>query len=319
MQFPSAVVGDVLIRARLTAGFLEGGRAESTHFKAGPPAVNVASTEIIKLDDLATADEVDVNPLRAHVTDDYGHPVAGQDIVFTIDSGLAKFKNNKFSGVTDANGNVDIELISKVAGKSRISATVNGVPFIFNNPVRVTFVADVPQTGNPATKLFLGTNLARADGIATNSVRAHIVDANGNPVPGTNVTFIIETGTASFAITNPVPTDVNGDAIMTFVSTVAGNVRVRASVNGNLIANFIGISFTAGPPDVTNTFTGLLVTGNGAIANDIATNQVTARIRDQYGNAVNLANVEFFIYQGVGRLIGITTKKPTRAALYPLI
>jgi adhesin/invasin len=315
LQFPSSVVGDVLIRARITTGFLEGGRSESTHFKAGPPAVNVASTEIIKLNDFAIANEVDIDHLRAHVTDENGHPVAGQDIVFTIDSGLAKFKNNKFSGVTDANGNFDIELISKVAGKTRIWATVNGVPFNFGNPARVNFKADVPSTSNPLTKLFLVTNLARADNIATNSVRAHVVDANGNPVIGTDVTFIIETGTATFAVPNPVATDANGDAIITFVSKVAGNVKIRASVGGNLISNTIGTSFIAGPPDVTNTFTGLLVTANGAIANDVATNQVTARIRDKYGNAVNLANVEFFIFQGVGRLIGATIKQTNPSGL----
>ncbi len=56
---------------------------------------------------------------------------------------------------------------------------------------------------------------AVADDAAVTSVKAHIVDANGNPVPGATVTFTIATGTATIVETNPVTTDANGDAIIT--------------------------------------------------------------------------------------------------------
>ncbi|AXY77769.1 hypothetical protein D3H65_28960 [Paraflavitalea soli] len=308
VPFPSLIVGTVSIQAYVNGDPFIHGSPAVTYFVAAPPTVNTPTTRLSVLTTNAIANNSATNSVRAHITDAYGHPIAGQTIAFSIASGIASFVGPS-SLTTDANGNADISLISTIAGNVNITATMNGINIPNGSPATVTFVADVPQTNNPLTALSVVTNNAVANGIATNSVKAHVVDANGNIVANQPVVFTIFSGTANFVGSTTVNTDASGNAVIALNSTVAGNVKITARVNGVFIiyGSPANVTFTAGPPDVTAASTGLLVITNNAIANGAATNSVRARIRDINGNAVANATVVFNILSGTGTIVGSST------------
>ncbi|MDF2192169.1 Ig-like domain-containing protein [Paraflavitalea sp. CAU 1676] len=304
-SFGSIIPGDRQVEAKVNGIAFK--KKAMTYFKAPPPDVTVTTTYLDDIITGAKANNTAINEVYAHITDKYGNPIKDAEVDFTIASGVATNKG-PLKIKTDAAGNAYLQLVSTVAGTVTITAKVNGVEIVNGRPATVQFVADDPSTSNPLTLLTVVDNNRTANGVATNSVKAHLVDANGNPVSGANVTFEIVSGTATFTIPNPVATDAAGNAIITLSSTVAGNVKIRALVNGSVISGSpVGVSFLADVPSVANQFTGLLVMANGAIANNTASDIVTARIRDANGNAVNNASVEFFIYSGVGSFLGSST------------
>ena len=132
------------------------------------------------------------------------------------------------------------------------------------------------------------TNNAIANGTATNSVKAHITDANGNPIANQSVVFAIASGTGTFVGSATVTTDASGNATITLTSTVTGNVNITATVNGNNITNGSPaiVTFVSAAPDTSNAATKLTVVTTGALANGTATNSVKAHIADANGNPV---------------------------------
>jgi gliding motility-associated-like protein len=76
---------------------------------------------------------------------------------------------------------------------------------------------------------------ALADGHSTTEVKAHIVDATGQPVADANVVFAIDSGNAQIITPGPYTTDANGDVIIQLTSSTPGNVYVTATVGGKAI------------------------------------------------------------------------------------
>ena len=157
-----------------------------------------------------------------------------------------------------------------------------------------------PSTTAPTTALSVVTTGATADGTSTNSVKAHITDASGNPVPNQTVVFAIASGTGTFVGSATVTTDASGNATITLTSTVAGNVNITATVNGNNIPNGspATVQFVVGAPSTTAPTTALSVVTTGATANGTATNSVKAHITDANGNPVANQTIVFAIASG---------------------
>ena len=93
--------------------------------------------------------------------------------------------------------------------------------------------------------LKVDTDLAPANGTATNEVQAFVADANDNPLAGESVTFIADNGAT--IITASVITDTDGIASTSLSSTSAGVSNVTASVNDSsqsVAATFLATEFT---------------------------------------------------------------------------
>ncbi|MFB4557192.1 Ig-like domain-containing protein, partial [Enterobacter hormaechei subsp. steigerwaltii] len=71
---------------------------------------------------------------------------------------------------------------------------------------------------------------AVANGTATNSVRAVVTDARGNPVAGAAVSFAADNG-ATIAAGGT--TGADGSVTVTLTSLTAGQSTVTASINGS--------------------------------------------------------------------------------------
>jgi len=307
INLTSLVPGNVSITATVNGTAIINGSPAIVTFVVGPPSVSAATTILTVVTNNAVADGVATNSVNAHITDASGNALANQTVTFTIASGNANFVGTA-TLTTDANGNALITLTSTVAGTVDITATVNGTPIVNGSPASVIFVAGVANAGVNTTLLSVVTTDAFANGIATNSVKAHVTDINGNPVANQTVTFAISSGTGNIVGNATLTTDASGDAVITITSTVAGTVNISATVNGNPIVNGspASVIFTA-VPDLSNSLTSLIVVVTDAYADGQSPNSVKAHVVDASGNPLAGWTVTFTIASGNGTIVGSAT------------
>src|SRR5450432_736342 len=115
-------------------------------------------------------------------------------------------------------------------------------------------------------------NFALSDGIQADIVTVNVTSA-GLPVQAVAVTFIINGGVSGI---NPVLyTDASGNAALSLSSTVPGPATVQATVGGisygPVTVTFLAI---AGPPDLSNPRTQLIVDRPLARADGVSSGQV---------------------------------------------
>jgi len=232
------------------------GSPATVTFVAGAPDPSNPQTAIIVDVPSATADGSTPTVVHAHIVDANGLPVSGATVVFTISGGTAAGTAvvTVVNGTTDASGNAVIDITNLKIGTVTFTATVNGVPIPNGSPAQVTFVAGSPALSNPLTALVVDVPSATADGASATVVRAHIVDANGNPVSGATIVFSVNggtvSGTAVVTVIGTGKTDANGDASIDITNLKAGTVTFTATVNGLPIPNGSPalVTFVAGGP-----------------------------------------------------------------------
>ncbi|MHA4806728.1 Ig-like domain-containing protein [Flavitalea flava] len=229
---------------------------------------------IIKNRALADGNKQDI--VKVHVT-----PLPAGGIVTFSSNGL--FPNIP----VDANGDAYLALSNSVAGNQTVQVFIEGVLY---GSVDVTFISQAdPPNLNPGGPSYIQPNFSGsiANYSDQNSVLAHLVDPNGNPVANQTVTFTIASGVADFvggvftATTNS-----NGDAIISLISKVAGDVTLTATVPSGPIVNGspATVTFVAGPPDVSRPETALIVDVPSTAADGVSTDKVHAHLVDKYGN-----------------------------------
>ena len=160
--------------------------------------------------------------------------------------------------------------------------------------------AQVEFTGNAQTDTVKAT-------LAAYAVR--VADQYGNGVPATTVTWGASGGGS---ITPTSPTNSAGIATATRVlGTVAGPQGATATVSG-LIGSPVSFSATAthGAAATILKFAG---DGQSATAGSTVANAPTAKVVDQFGNAVSAVNVTFAVTAGGGSVVP-TTPIPTDTA-----
>jgi len=301
IRMTSTVAGDNNITATVNGTPIVNGSPAVAKFVAGAPSVSNPATAISVVVDNSKANGSATDKVKVHVVDVNGNPVAGATIVFTKTSGSASF-SSPATVVTDANGDAFVTMTSTVAGSNTVTATVNGTAIVNGSPAKPNFVADVPAVSNPSTTISVTQNNAVANGTATDQIKVHVVDANGNKVAGATVVFTQANGGASFTGSTTVTTDANGDAFITMISTVAGSNDITATVNGATITNGSPAKavFVADVPSVTAPTTKITVTKNNATANGTDADKITAHITDANGNPVAGATVVFTKANGSG-------------------
>ncbi len=271
-------------------------------FVSDLPSVEVSTTRLEVVNDNALANDVDLNTVRAVITDANGNPVAGQTVIFTLADGTAVFVGST-TLTTDANGIAIINLQSTVAGIAHITATVNGTPITFGSPAEIEFIAGPPDLSNPLTQIIIDSNDADADGVEENIVRVHIADTFGNPVPGQTIEFSY-TGVATPGGPLLLVTDEHGNAVLVLTSTTVGTVEVTATVNGTPIPNGspAEVRFTTFP-DTAHPDTYIVVVTDNAFADNAATNSIRAHVIDNLGNPMAGAEVTFTITSGEATIV----------------
>ncbi|BFI43750.1 hypothetical protein YKD1_01690 [Yersinia pseudotuberculosis] len=246
-----------------------------TTFKPG----STAAISLVKLADRAVADGIDQNEIQVVLRDGTGNAVPNVPMSIQADNGAIVVASTPNTGV---DGTINATFTNLRAGESVVSVTS---PALVGMTMTMTFSAD-QRTAVVSTLAAIDNN-AKADGTDTNVVRAWVVDANGNSVPGVSVTF--DAGNGAVLAQNPVVTDRNGYAENTLTNLAIGTTTVKATTVTDPVGQTVNTHFVAGAVDTIT----LTVPVNGAVANGVNTNSVQAVVSDSGGNPVTGATVVF--------------------------
>ncbi|WP_415259795.1 inverse autotransporter beta domain-containing protein, partial [Pseudomonas chlororaphis] len=235
----------------------------------------------------------DVQTAKIALTANKTTAVAGGEIV-TLSGMLTDGNNNKVSDVlvgfmatnnaqivrsaiTDKVGSFTVELWSDVAGKTDVTASIDGdknavatvsIQFVANSATaKIISLAPVAASGD-----VLANDKAEHSAIAT------VTDVQGNLLKGA----VLDFDKAPTTTVNASPTGEDGTTLVTFTSTKAGPVTVKAKINGS--EQSVTQDFMADVSTAVITSSNLMVSTDGAVANGSATNAVTATVTDAHGN-----------------------------------
>ena len=251
-----------------------------TTFIADAATAQIASGAMTVVTNHAATDGVATNSVQVVVTDANGNRLNGQSVSFKADNGATIAA----SGVSDGNGEITLPITSTTAGDSLVTATINGS----SQSVTVSFEADGNTARIADGALVMVDNDALANGSDTNTVRATVTDAAGNPVSGISVSF---SATHGATITASGVTDANGEVTATLMSTTAGTSTITATVNG--VSQHVDARFVADASTAQLAAGDFTVASDGAVANNVSANQVKVRVTDTNGNALAAQTVSF--------------------------
>ncbi|BFI51883.1 hypothetical protein KD3_01510 [Yersinia pseudotuberculosis] len=246
-----------------------------TTFKPG----STAAISLVKLADRAVADGIDQNEIQVVLRDGTGNAVPNVPMSIQADNGAIVVASTPNTGV---DGTINATFTNLRAGESVVSVTS---PALVGMTMTMTFSAD-QRTAVVSTLAAIDNN-AKADGTDTNVVRAWVVDANGNSVPGVSVTF--DAGNGAVLAQNPVVTDRNGYAENTLTNLAIGTTTVKATTVTDPVGQTVNTHFVAGTAATITLTTPV----NGAVADGADSNSVQAVVSDSQGNPVPGATVVF--------------------------
>ena len=228
------------------------------------------------------ANGADTSVVTLTLKDTYGNPIKNGVIGFT--SNLSGVVLGGVSG--DGNGVYTTTLTAgTVAGVVTVGATVNGMT-VSGLTTMVTLKADISTVRIASGDLYVQSNDAVANGVATNSVKATVTDANGNAVPDVTVNFSA-TNSANIAATGKTGPD--GTVTMTLTSTTSGASTVTASVNGS--TRSVTVTFKVGVASATKST--LTINPTSIVADNAVTSTLTLTLKDANGNLIDNATVAF--------------------------
>ncbi len=222
--------------------------------------------------------------LSVQVNDPSGTPIAGTPVTLTATDGTLTSEIVQ----TDVAGSAGFSLISSTtAGAVRVTASAGGV----TNSVTVDFTAGVPAAFDsfnlsPNTVSVLGSSL----------LQAKVVDANGNPVPGEAVTFVVtQNGSGASTTSVAAATDASGQAQATYVAGASvGTDRIEARTSNGVTTTdrVLIVSQTASEPSSIS-----LALGAGApvsiTADGASSTALQATVLDNSGAAMQGVSVAF--------------------------
>ncbi|EEU0304021.1 TPA: hypothetical protein HIP66_004169 [Escherichia coli] len=214
--------------------------------------------------------------------DTYGNPLQGQNVTLTLPKGVTSKTGNTVT--TDAAGKADIELMSTVAGEHSITASVNNA----QKTVTVKFKADF-STGQASLEVDSAAPKV-ANGKDAFTLTATVEDKNGNPVPGSLVTFNLPRGVKPLTGDNVwVKANGVGKAELQVVSVTAGTYEITASAGNSQPSNTQTITFVA--DKATATVSGIEVIGNYALADGKAKQTYKVTVTDANNNLLKDSDV----------------------------
>jgi adhesin/invasin len=264
--------------SNVTATVNGNSQSVSVTFVADNGTAQIVAGSMTVTKDNAPANGTDNNSVQLTVTDANGNPLSGQTVSFTADNGATIAA----TADTGSDGTLTLPITSKIAGSSKITASINGS----SQSVTVTFHADA-ATATVSALTVDGDN-ALANGTATNSVKAIVQDAQGNPVPDMTVTFSADNGAtiAATGVTGP-----DGTVTVSLTNVTAGVSNVTATVNGN--SQSVSVTFVADASTAQIVAGSMTVTKDNAPANGTDNNSVQLTVTDANGNPLSGQTVSF--------------------------
>jgi hypothetical protein len=239
------------------------------------------------------------NPLVVQITDAFGNPIAGVDVVWTADGGGSVSSPTTTTG---ADGQTSVtRTLGATAGTQRALASVDGLagsPVTFVHtamsgaPSGLTIASGDDQTGPVSTELPLPLVVALRDGA-------------GNPVPAVAVSWVIGSGGGSVTPSTS-STDGAGQATVAWtLGDTPGANTVSAVVSGIGVVEFSATA-TAGAPARLSIQT---PPSASAVSGAVLGQQPVIQLLDAGGNPATQSgvSVQVAIATGGGSLGGATS------------
>ncbi|HDF2343442.1 TPA: inverse autotransporter beta domain-containing protein, partial [Morganella morganii] len=196
-------------------------------FKPDESTATMTDSQLKIVDDYQKADGTAVNRVQATVLDAYGNRIPGYTVQFIADNDALPPQSQL---TTDSNGETIFDLTNTKAGKTKVTAQVNGKTAFVN----VTFTADSATAEILDGNMTVPVNNKPADGVTQNTVKVIVTDSKGNLVPSVSVTF--STDPAANPAGETSLTNEKGEAFFSPSSTVATDIMVTAKVNDNTMS-----------------------------------------------------------------------------------
>ncbi|MDR2253329.1 MAG: Ig-like domain-containing protein, partial [Bifidobacteriaceae bacterium] len=252
---------------------ITGGSPAEIEFTAGPVALDHSRISKAEAGPLPADGKTAYN-VKVQLADQHDNPiaVAGTAVAVTFElvgadgttavAGVAPVVKNL---QTDSAGTAATAFATTRAGRWRATADITAGQVAAGSPLVLEFS---PLAAAPARSQFDVTgSTVLADGKANHSAWVIALDAGGNPVPGTEVEFAVETGAAGVPGPNlqpgdgvvktcdpaapgaPAWCDRLGKAQVAITSEEPGSFRVKAQIGGAAVAGSPKpVSFASGAP-----------------------------------------------------------------------
>ena len=269
--------------AQITATL--GGSRQTEPSKFVADAATAVPSSLVIDPNGSVADGVTANVATVTVLDAHNNPVSGINVSWSPDTdGTMRFSQT--SGATGIDGKMTVRITDTRSRNTYIGVWVNGN---YLSEI-IEFVAD-PATA-AVSSLTIDKNGSVANGVATNSATATVLDAHNNPVAGATVTWSADKGTVNFGTQGT--TDANGQVSVTFTDTVAETAQITATLGGSSQTSpsrFNG--------DITSAVVSTLtIDTDGSAANGSTANVATATVLDANNNPVSGAAVTWSADKG---------------------
>jgi adhesin/invasin len=231
---------------------------------------------------------VDAEP-AVRVTDSFGNPVAGIEVVFDVITGggfvTARRPQTNASGIATVGG----WTLGETPGTNTLRATISG-PGITTQTVTFTATGTPGQPANATVQGGNAQNASAGSAVAT-PPSVLVRDSRGNPVAGVQVQFIV-TGGGGTVAGGTATTNAQGIATATSwtLGTTTGPQTLVARIAGLPDVAFTATA-TAGAPASVVVLTQQLF-GN-VVVNQLLTPVPSVRVVDAVGNPVANATVTF--------------------------
>lgn len=251
----------------------------------------------------AQVDTAFLRPLVATVRDQYGNPVPGVTVTYTMPATGATCQMSAVTAVTGPDGRVGPAAdATSVAGAYTVTASVAGV----STPAAF-------QLANLPGEAYLVIAQSGADQSATVAIAfaqpvvARVEDTHGNAVPGVVVTFAAPATGASASFEHAtVTTGADGTAATALTAgTHAGSFAVTATTPSGAAPATFALHSTAGAA-ATATAAASASPQSAEVGHAFA-HPLALQLTDAYGNAVAGAQVTFSTPSAPGAQLSATT------------
>lgn len=243
-------------------------------------------------------------PLVIQVTDAFGNPISGVPIIWTVDGGGSV---SETSNTTNGQGLASVQrTLGPAAGQQSTLASSEGLA---GSPVTFTHTA---TAGSAAGLSIVSGNdqTAEAGTRLPADLVVRLLDAQGNGVPGTAVTWVVGMGGGSVTPENGITDEAGRASAQWTLGPNPGQNRVDAVVSGVGIVNFRATA-TGGAPAALSIETQPSSTATNGVP---FSRQPVVQVRDARGNDVATAGVDITaqLSGGGGEVVG-TTHRLTNA------
>ena len=259
-QLSSGLVSSRRMLAGSRYDLVERNNEITLQYKKKESTLVVTDMILTSMKDNSPADGITANTITLHALNSDGHAVRNAAISWSV-SGHGKLINS--TGITDASGNVSVNVTNTLAEKVVVTATSGTV---LRN-ISSTFMPSVA-----ALDLLITKNNAKADSVDQNSGTTTVRDVEGNVMSGVRLSWKVDNG-ANLASSDSV-TNAKGQASASFFSPNPGKVKLTVDAGGkSKTANSTFVSATVPVSSIA-----VSMTTNNALADGTSANAAQALV-----------------------------------------